>query len=112
MVYEIMKHAGGLFRESPPDVFLVFYATYQPLYEKMAEEVQKTFFYRGLPTDELIEKHRHLSKTNHLFLIIDDQADAAMNDDFISHLFVAGTHHRNVSTNILPYYSKYLLSSL
>ena len=82
-----------------PERILWLYGAWQPLYEKLKEEIPGIEFMEGIPTS--LGDDGFLNPNVRNFIIIDDLMSEATKDTRISDLFSRDSHHTNTSTAIL-----------
>jgi hypothetical protein len=82
-----------------PEKILYCYSCYQPLYNKIDENVQNVSFYDGLPTEEDIRKFG--SDSGHKIIILDDLMSKVTSSPVILDLFCQYSHHLNISVIFL-----------
>ena len=95
LVYDILKHAEGMF-EKPPCQVIFCYNIYQNgLYDRLKKDVRNLRFFQGIPTKEDLEAWSRGEE--HSVLILDDLMAKCSASQDISDLFTIYAHHMNFS---------------
>jgi len=69
----LLKNKNLLFKPSPPQFGILFYKTWQPIYDEMKEKKLIHLFKEGIPSeDELKSIFKSYSKIGGCFAIFDD----------------------------------------
>ena len=92
-VFKLLQHKNSLFQK-PPVKILYCYSIWQPLYEKMENDMD-IHFYKGLPTYEDLQKFGNA--TEHNLICLDDLQHEIANSKTIEKLFTQLCHHLCIS---------------
>lgn len=98
LVYEILKHADGMF-QTPPERIVIAYTEYQPLFEEMEKNIDRLVLHQGLPSKEQIEDWSE--GVQHIVLVLDDMMMQVAKSEESLNLFCVTAHHRRVSVFML-----------
>lgn len=88
----LLLEANKIIHEPPANI-LWFYGEYQPLYEKLADQLGHMIQFIDYISQSFDED---LDKCKINLIILDDFMNEAANNK-ISHLFTKGSHHKNLS---------------
>lgn len=91
-IYRLLTHADELI-DNPPQYVLYHYGEYQPLYTKMATEMNHIKFFEGVPQD--MESQIDSSRPG--LIILDDLIKEVADTKWLTGLFTKGSHHKNIS---------------
>ncbi|KAJ8300877.1 hypothetical protein KUTeg_022396, partial [Tegillarca granosa] len=69
LTYEILKNSNGMFEITPTKI-IIAYGEWQPLFDKMEENVPNIIFHQGLPSRDDIDQWS--TNSEHTVLVIDD----------------------------------------
>ena len=90
----ILKHADGMFKIPPTQIFFC-YTVYQPLYDEMKKEIPNIHFHQSLPTMDTLTEWGAIH--GHKIVVLDDLMMDAANSDEIVHLMCVGSHHHQIT---------------
>ncbi len=96
-IYELLKQADVMFEKSPSDIMLC-YGVWQPLYDRMKQDIPGLEFHEGLLSkDELMSWGEDPSRS-HKLLVMDDLISPACQSHDVLDLFQIFTHHLNITS--------------
>lgn len=96
----ILENKKRLFTPSYPKYGVLFYRTWQPIYDEMKEKELIHYFYEGVPNEIEIKKiFESYSKDGGCFAIFDDLMTEI--DDIFLNCFTVYSHHHNVTVILL-----------
>ena len=98
LIYQILKHADGMF-QTPPERIFIAYNAYQPLFEEMEKQIDRLILHQGLPSKEQIEDWSQ--DVQHTVLVLDDMMMQVTKSEESLNLFCVTAHHRRVSVFML-----------
>lgn len=99
LIYEILKHARGMFEQLPCQIIYCYNIYQNDLYDRMKKDVNHLQFFEGLPTKEDLERWSSVSE--HSVLVLDDlMAKCSISQD-ICDLFTIFSHHMNFTVFFL-----------
>ena len=97
-IYEILKNVDLMFenKNNRKIVVLYCYSTYQPLFDRMKEDVSNITFHKGLPDEEDIDMVTD-ADSKHLILVVDDLMRQVVSSQVIFDYFTVKAHHQGTS---------------
>ena len=98
-VHKFLQNVSGMFSGEPVCQILYCYGIYQPLFDKMQEDIPNFSMLEGLPSEEDIEKIT--VKQKHVLIILDDLMNKVGQSPEMESLFTMGCHHRKMSVIFL-----------
>lgn len=98
LIYEILKNSRGMFEITPTKI-IIAYGEWQPLFDKMEENVPNITFHQGLPSRDNIEQWS--TNSEHTVLVIDDLIAQVTKSEDTAYLFCVTAHHRRVTVMLL-----------
>lgn len=99
LVYEILRHARGMFEKEPCQVIFCYNIYQNGLYDRLRKDVINLHFFQGMPMKEDLEAW---SKGEmHSVLILDDLMAKCSASQDICDLFTIYSHHMNFTVFFL-----------
>jgi len=92
--FRLLREKEAMF-SSPPEKVLYCYGIYQPLFEKIEQELPFVTFHEGLPSEDTLKEHSSSNSCN--LVILDDLMDGVTTSAEMESLFVKGVHHLHLS---------------
>ena len=92
--YRLLREKNDIF-SSPPEKVLYCYGIYQPLFEKIEQELPFVTFHHGLPNEDTLQKLATPNICN--LVILDDLKSNVISSVEMENLFVKGVHHLHLS---------------
>ena len=99
LVYEILKHARGMFEKMPYQIIYCYNIYQNDLFDRMKKDVENLHYFQGIPQKEDLQ--RWSSVGHNSVLVIDDlMSQCAISQD-ICDLFTIFSHHMNFTVFFL-----------
>lgn len=99
LVYEILRHAKGMFEKQPCQIIFCYNIYQSDLYDRLRKDVNNLRFVQGLPTKEDLETWS--AGKEHSVLILDDLMAKCSSSQDICDLFTVYSHHLNFTVFFL-----------
>ena len=99
LVYEILKHAKGIFEKMPKQIIYCYNIYQTDLFNHMERDVKNLRFFQGMPSKEDLESWS--IDRQHSVLIIDDLMSKCAESQDICNLFTIFSHHMNFTVFLL-----------
>lgn len=99
LVYEILKHAKGMFEQMPAKIVYCYNIYQNELFDRMKREVDNLQFFQGIPKRDDLE--RFADHGGHSVLIIDDLMSQCSISQDVCDLFTIFSHHMNFTVFLL-----------
>lgn len=99
LVYEILKHARGMFEKIPNQIIYCYNIYQNELFDRMKKDVDNLQFFQGIPKKEDLQIWSSVGQNS--VLVIDDlMSQCAISQD-ICDLFTIFSHHMNFTVFFL-----------
>ena len=96
-IYNMLRCIDELVEKDGRKIEVLYcYSSWQPLFDRLSEDVPNITFHQDLPDEETIEKVTD-PVTKHLFLVVDDLMRQVVSSDLIADFFTVKAHHRGTS---------------
>ncbi len=97
-IYHLLKNASKMFtNDKDREIFILYcYASTQPLFDKMEEDIPNIAFHKGLPDDDEIDEYT-APASRHLILVVDDLMRQVVTSQIIFDFFTVKAHHQGTS---------------
>jgi energy-coupling factor transporter ATP-binding protein EcfA2 len=94
-IFEALKHSKGLFKDPPKQIYYCF-GVYQPMFDRMKEDIENIQFIEGIPSRDMLESWA-MSEPSSKLLIMDDLLQEGSKNSNLVSIYCQFSHHYNIT---------------